>query len=321
MNSSVQNRWRRAHQSNLARRMVAGVAALGVMAGLAAGGAQVAAHGRHPPAGAAAQVKRLPIGIQAWSEHVAIDADAATGYPRLAGYGVRTVELYGIDAPTWETLPKLLAANRLTPVSALIGLQPLISDPAEMVRRAKSLGLHYLGVGWIRPDGAPAGGLTAEEADRAAAAFNTACPIMRANGITQILHIHGYEFVPDPDGAGTMLDRILAKVPARCLSIEMDIFWVRHAGQDPMALLRKLGTRTALMHLKDPAPGMPTDDTGAVASGHERALGAGTVDWPALLAQARLQGVKMAFIEDETGEPGKNVPQSVAYLRHIGALR
>jgi sugar phosphate isomerase/epimerase len=288
-------------------RMFAWAAVLGMLAGW--------------NASAAAQARRLPIGIQAWSEHVAINADAVAGYRQLAGYGVRTVELYGIEAPGWEALPKLLAANRLKPVSALIGLQPLITDPAGMVGRAKKLGLKYLGVAWIKADGAPAGGLTAAEADRAAAAFNAACPIMRANRITPILHLHGYEFVADPDGAGTMLDRILAKVPAACLSIEMDVFWVRHAGQDPLALLRKLGSRTALMHLKDPAPGMPTDDTGAVVPGHERALGEGTVDWPAVLAEARVQGVKMAFIEDETGEASKNLPRSVAYLRRIGALR
>ena len=171
---------------------------------------------------------------------------------RSGGYGVRTIELYGIDGPDWQALPKLLAANRLTAISAHVGFDAFATDPREIARRARSLGLRYVGVPWIKSNNAPAGGLTVADADRAAAGFNAACPVMQKAGLVPFLHPHGFEFVADPDGAGTMLDRILTKVPARCMGVELDVFWVRHAGQDPIAWLRKLGRRVVLLHLKDP---------------------------------------------------------------------
>jgi hypothetical protein len=48
-------------------------------------------------------------------------------------------------------------------------------------------------------------------------------------------------------------------------------------------------------------------------------LGKGTIDWPALLAQARVEGVQYAFLDqDDTQLP---IPQSMkisrAYLRNL----
>ena len=261
------------------------------------------------------------MGIQAWSEHVAIERDLAEGYRRLASYGVKPVELYGLDGDGWHETKKQVRTNNLIPIAAHVSVDALANHGAEMVLRARKMGVRYLGLAWLKSQGATPGGLTVAEADRATAAFNGFCRLARKAGITPFLHLHGYEFVRDPDGAGTMLDRLLAKVPARCMAIEIDVFWVVRAGQDPMALLRRYGRRVVFLHLKQPVAGMPVDDSGGIAPGHETALGEGPVEWTALLAEARRQGVRAAFIEDETGDPAANLPRSIAYLRSIGAIR
>jgi hypothetical protein len=42
------------------------------------------------------------------------------------------------------------------------------------------------------------------------------------------------------------------------------------------------------------------------------------MDWPAIFAAGAKAGVIWSFIEDETSDPVKNIPPSVAYLKTLG---
>jgi sugar phosphate isomerase/epimerase len=98
----------------------------------------------------------------------------------------------------------------------------------------------------------------------------------------------------------------------------MDIFWVVHAGQDPVHLLWKYRFRWELMHLKDMRKGTPTglltgesDVTNCVP------LGTGMIDWPPILRAAQKAGVQWYFIEDESPLSEDQIPQSLVYLRDL----
>ena len=70
------------------------------------------------------------------------------------------------------------------------------------------------------------------------------------------------------------------------------------------------------MHIKDMKPGVPRGSlAGGVADSLKVAIGAGQVDWPALLQAAERDGFTEFYVEDETTDPVRNAPQSVAYLR------
>lgn len=66
-------------------------------------------------------------------------------------------------------------------------------------------------------------------------------------GITLLLHNHEMECIPT-DGT-TALDYILEQCPN--LGLELDVGWAKFAGADPVALMKKYGSRIPLLHFKD----------------------------------------------------------------------
>jgi sugar phosphate isomerase/epimerase len=102
------------------------------------------------------------------------------------------------------------------------------------------------------------------------------------------------------------------------VKLEFDIYWLTQGGQDPMAMLKKYAGRVRLIHLKDRLAGAKTGYTMDPPQ-YFTELGKGTIDWPSILVQARAEGVKYAFVDqDETSLP---IPQSLAvnraYLRKL----
>jgi sugar phosphate isomerase/epimerase len=74
------------------------------------------------------------------------------------------------------------------------------------------------------------------------------------------------------------------------------------------------------MHLKDMRPGVArTVHTGAAdPDATEAPVGAGQIDYRAVLRAAREVGVRHYYVEDETRDPFASVPQSTRWL---GAVR
>ena len=95
----------------------------------------------------------------------------------------------------------------------------------------------------------------------------------------------------------------------------MDVFWVTHPGQDPAKLLKKYGSRWALMHLKDIRKGAKTGlYTGHAPLTDDVPLGTGMVNWPEVLKTAKEVGVKYYFIEDESPTVMDALPITTKYL-------
>jgi len=98
----------------------------------------------------------------------------------------------------------------------------------------------------------------------------------------------------------------------------MDVFWVVYAGQDPVSLLARYPGRWKMFHLKDVRKGAKTGVfTGHAPIGDFVAIGTGQVNWPAVLAEGRKVGIEYSIIEDESSDPGANIPPSVRYLESI----
>ena len=146
--------------------------------------------------------------------------------------------------------------------------------------------------------------------------FNRAGAALAAEGIKFFYHTHGYEFRPVK--GGTLFDLLMAGTNPDSVCFEMDIFWMVHAGQDPVRLFDRFGGRFQLMHLKDMRKGTPTGLlTGSSDVKNDVSLGAGTIDLPAALKAARRAGVKWYFIEDESPDPAGQIPESLRYLENV----
>src|SRR5262249_38693229 len=139
--------------------------------------------------------------------------------------------------------------------------------------------------------------------------FNKAGETMAKHQLKFFYHTHGYEFQPYQQG--TLLDLLLSGTNPKLVRYEMDILWIVHPGQNPVALLRKYGKRFELMHIKDLRKGVQGDLTGHTDVSNDVTLGTGQIDLPAVLKAARKAKVKWYFLEDESPTAEQQIPNSL----------
>jgi sugar phosphate isomerase/epimerase len=139
--------------------------------------------------------------------------------------------------------------------------------------------------------------------DRYIRLFNEAGALCRGAGLTFAFHNHHREF--KSLGTDVIYDLILAGTDPRLVQMEMDFYWFAKAGRDPVPYLRANPGRYFGCHLKD-----------MDASGEIAVVGAGELDLPRLLGEARRAGVDHVFVEyDRSDDPIAAIGQSMTYLR------
>jgi len=256
------------------------------------------------------------LGLQLWSLRSQFKESPAAAFDQAQAYGLTEVETAGTADMSAEQFAGELEVHGLKVVSAHIGYDALKKDLAGAITTAKALGAKFI----ICPSLAhEKTGLKEEAARRIAADFNAFGAACQAAGLRFGYHPHGFEFTPSAAGGGeTVFDVLVHETKPELVCYEMDVFWVFHAGQDPVKLLNKYPDRWLLMHLKDIRKGAVTGlSTGSAAPTDNVAVGEGQIDWKAVLRTAQKIGVQYYFLEDETPTPLQCIPASLSYLRGL----
>lgn len=251
------------------------------------------------------------VGLQLYSLRDQLAKDVPGSLAKVRGLGLRNVELAGTYGLSPAAFKRQLDSAGLVPVSAHFAYERFRDSLDAVIRESELYGLRYVGCAWI-----PHSGKFDERTCReAASVFNRAGAMLGARGIRFFYHTHGYEFVPS--GEGTLFDLLMSLTKPDSVFYEMDIFWVVHAGQDPVRLFDTYGGRFALMHLKDMKKGTPVGLLeGGADVNSDVALGTGIINLRAALAAARKAGVAWYIIEDESPVSLEQIPKSVRYLEH-----
>ncbi len=216
---------------------------------------------------------------------------------------------YGMPLEEFKTL---LKKNELNVVSIGASYEELRDTPKMVIEKAKAYGARYVMCAWIPHKGDD---FSFEDTYNAVAVFNKAGAFMKAAGITFVYHPHGYEFRSFKEG--TLFDYMVEN--ARNFAFEMDVYWIKHGGADPMDLLNKYPKKFVLMHLKDMAEGVKGDNTGHSDVNTNVILGTGTIDIAALVKRGKELGIKYMFIEDESDSSVSQIPQSLKFLNSLQA--
>jgi sugar phosphate isomerase/epimerase len=252
------------------------------------------------------------LGLQLESVSGQLKDDLSGTLDKVHHFGFKYVELVGDYHLSPESLKAELHAHDLTAVSAHFPYAKFRDDPEGIAREAAALGLSYVGC----PSLPQHEQLDEKGCREAIAMFNHAGEILAQHGIKFFYHPHGYEF--KPFGQGTFFDLLAAETNPQFVHFQMDIFWIVHAGQDPVALLEKYHDRWVSLHLKDMKKDTPTGEfNGHAARSSFVALGRGKIDMPAVLRTANRIGIRWYFIEDESANPDAQIPQSMQYLRTV----
>jgi sugar phosphate isomerase/epimerase len=247
-------------------------------------------------------VRRDQISLQLYTvrEHTARDMPATLR--RLAEIGYTAVELAGYGGLSPQDLRALLDDLGLRASGAHVPLDSWEKDPETVISDMHALDCAHAVVPIIPPERRDE-----EAVVRLAESFNRWGELCRSEGVTFSYHNHAFEFAPL--GETTMWDVLLRETDPELVHLELDLYWVRYGGADPETLLRDLGERVSLVHLKDMA-----DDEGR----SDLPVGEGTMPWQGLLQAADAAGVEWYIAEqDNPGDAFEDVQGSLRYLRGL----
>lgn len=252
----------------------------------------------------------LIYGVQLFMVRRQAPQDLAGVLRAIHQLGFAQIELYPIvythPAPA---LRRIVADSGLGLVSGHFDYEGLESK----VDYAHQLGLEFMVCPMLPKDQ----WTSIEGFQKAAADFNRWGKIVKGAGMEFAFHNHDYEF--KPQGNTTGFAELMKQTDPALVKLEFDMYWLTQAGQDPFAMLTSHANRVRLVHMKDRVANAPTSFNVDPSSDHFTELGKGTIAWPRLLTQARKQGIRYAFLDqDETSGPVlESMKTSYAYLRTL----
>lgn len=258
------------------------------------------------------QAQAQSIGIELYSLREQFKTDVPGTLAKIKSWGIHEIEGGGTYGLPMEEYKNLLKQNDLQMIGIAAEYDKLSTGLQAVIDEAKAFNAKYVVCFWITHNGDE---FTINDAKKAADVFNKAGKQLAENGLRFCYHPHGFEF--RPYNGGTLFDYIVEKTDPEYVNFEMDVFWVKHPGQDPVALLKKYPQRFELLHLKDRKPGTEGNQNGETDVETNVVLGQGDVGIEAIMAEAKKIGVKHYFIEDESSRSVEQIPESLEYLKSL----
>jgi len=256
------------------------------------------------------------IGLQLYTVRDAMGKDPAGTLAKVAQIGYTSVEgatytgsekFYGMDAVTFT---KLLKDNGLFMPSSHYRLGEdgadmkgtILNDWSKAVDDAASVGIKYMVCAWLSP--AERG--TLDHFKKVGEDLNKAGEVCKKAGIQLCYHNHDFEFIQE--NGKYPYEILLSTTDKELVKMEMDMYWVTKAKQDPIALINEHPGRFPLWHLKD------MDNTPKQMFTE---VGNGIIDFKKIFKHANTAGLKYFFVEQDIcpGNPFDSITQSITYIK------
>jgi sugar phosphate isomerase/epimerase len=266
----------------------------------------------------AAVKKNEGIGLQLYSIRDAMDADVPGSLKKVADLGYRYLELasysdgkfYGYKPEEFKKMVDDLGMEILSSHTQVEAAGITLDNAKIMADAHVILGVKYCIQPWV------------EEVDRNIESYkkmigdwNKVGEIMKGVGIQFGYHNHNFEFA-NIDGIVPYYDIFLPEMDPDLITMEIDLYWVTKAGQDPVEMFNKYPGRFQLFHMKD----MYTETAPyfEVIKDDIAPVGAGLIDFKRILAAGKEAGMKYMFVEDDNqgnGKPFKGIETSITNLQ------
>lgn len=185
------------------------------------------------------------------------------------------------------------------------------SEFQRILEKAKGIGLSHLVIPYLAEQNRK----TLDDYKKVADHANRAAALARKVGIQLSYHNHAFEF--EPKDGGTGFDVFRSEFGPE-MQFELDIFWVKVGGEEPLELMKTLSGRISQVHLKDLKAGLSLPVFGSVPADAFKELGNGIIPMEPILAAAKAAGVKHCHVEqDQSPDPLASIRQSAAYLKRL----
>jgi sugar phosphate isomerase/epimerase len=239
-----------------------------------------------------------PIGLQLYTLRRPFGEDPIGTLERIKQVGYDEVEFAAPIDMDFAPLAARMREIELDCPSVHMGLADITERPDRVLEVAKTLGCRFIVLPFVEP----------KEADWSAVVAQLDSFARRAGdeGFRVAYHHHHFEF--DNSRGFRPFDILVGESDPSLLFFELDVFWLKTGGEDPKEMIEQLGSRVKLLHLKDmTADGKMTD------------VGAGTLDFPAMIAAGRAAGVEHFFVEHDV-PPNPYWPSVEASARYLSGL-
>jgi len=186
----------------------------------------------------------------------------------------------------------------IKPIAGALDFKTKIEDLNKGFDNLNELKMKYAVVYWPWMGGGP---FMLDDCKKSAEILNELGTKTKQNGLQLLWHNHDKEFHKMEDGLP--FDYLMKNTDPKLVQCEMDIYWVKKGGGDPLAVLKKYAGRIPVLHVKDMAPGPEQDFI---------CPGRGIIDFVPIFAEARKQKIEHYFVERD------NEPDGIGCLKSSG---
>ena len=240
-----------------------------------------------------AQSRRVTnIGLQLYSLRTEMAEDFEGTLGRLADLGFKEMEFAGYFDKSPAAVRRILDGFGMTSPAAHIQLSAIRENLEREIETAATIGQKYIVVPSI-----PANERSIDDYQRHADLLNRAGEACKTVGIQMAYHNHNFEF--EEQAGKTGYNTLLNSTEPDLVTMEMDLFWIVDAGEDPIPYFEKHPGRFAMLHVKDRA-----------GDGSMMDVGRGVINFAELFSYADVAGFEHYFIEHDNPDDGIN---SIAY--------
>lgn len=273
-------------------------------------------------------MEKRPVAYQLYSAREDAEKDLEGVLSALSSLGYDGVEFAGFYGHPAEEVKKLLDKYNLKAVSSHVPLNLIESDMFGQLAYHLTIGCEYIAVPYLDTEHRPGAPLFAHSLQ----VINRFAGLCHQAGIQLLYHNHDFEFVKISGMYG--LDFIYEVIPETLLQTELDVCWVKYAGEDPAAYIRKYAGRCPVVHLKDyvgrkaadgSTPyaliGLDENEKKDTQAFEFRPFGYGCQDTEAVVTAGIESGAKWFIIEQDMSigrTPLEAAEMSIGTLKKIG---
>jgi sugar phosphate isomerase/epimerase len=260
------------------------------------------------------------IGLQLYTIRDAMATDVAGSLKKVADAGYKYIELagyadgkfYNMEPVEFRKLVNSLGMEILSSHTQVEAQGITLDNAKKMAEDHAKLGVKYCVQPWVVEEART----SVVSYQKMVADWNKVGSIMKEHGIMFGYHNHNFEF-DTVEGKIPYFDIFLAELDKDLVTMELDIFWVSKAGQNPVEIIKKYPGRFQIFHMKDmytnEAPFFTTTGVKDFAP-----VGEGIINFKDIMAVKDIAGMKYMIVEQDQsrdGRPFDDIQKSITNLK------
>jgi len=232
----------------------------------------------------------------------AMEADWKDTLKKAVDFGFTELEGGTSHASSPQEFVNYCKEIGITPIAGSVSFRSLDEELKKSFDKIKAFEQEYVIDYWPWYGDVP---FSLEDCKKSAERLNEVGALAKNHGLKFLWHNHDNEFREMEKGLP--FDYLMENTDADFVNCEMDIYWVKKGGGDPLNVLKKYAGRVPILHVKDMAP-----DEDFICPGR------GIIDFGPIFKEAKKQGIEHYIVERDNEPDGLGCLQSSAeFLKNL----